>query len=287
MSPEQTLFTLIFLGQILLVSWFLPSRLVARARGVLERYPPERYPRLYVASVGAMERTLGAYRALNGAALLGGLGLLALDFRANGDLLAWNGGSLVVAYMLVQYLPFLACVSRPSFPYFGSERQPDPSSTRSAELRPRRLFDFVSPRLLAVAGGLYVALIALVVVVARYDYPWFGGYPNLIGITALYVIFGATLWMAIRGRRRDPWASDEVRHRSMARAAHMAVLLCIVWASFIGLSILLRVLGVPELVPASLSVVVTLAAFTQFAQLRVEEGGFDVYRAHACRTGSP
>ena len=47
MAWSNNLFYIVFLGQILLTSWYFPRRLLGRMQHVLDTYPPSQYPKLY------------------------------------------------------------------------------------------------------------------------------------------------------------------------------------------------------------------------------------------------
>ena len=44
---NNSLFYIAFLGQIFVISWYFPRKLLERMQKVLAVYPPEQYPKLY------------------------------------------------------------------------------------------------------------------------------------------------------------------------------------------------------------------------------------------------
>ena len=53
--PEHIVwFYLVFSSQILLLSFYVPRRVVGRLRYVVETYPPETHPKLYPVSMDAL-----------------------------------------------------------------------------------------------------------------------------------------------------------------------------------------------------------------------------------------
>ncbi len=68
------------LGQVLLISFFLPGQLLRRMQHVVETYPPTEYSRLYPVSIDSVERAQRSCRDLNRVALLVGLSLVGVDF---------------------------------------------------------------------------------------------------------------------------------------------------------------------------------------------------------------
>ena len=85
--PEHMLFHVVFLCQILLVSFVLPRRILARRDFVFTTYPPETHPKLYPRPLAHYERKNRAYRVMNFVVLGGGLVLLAvlLGYQRTGD----------------------------------------------------------------------------------------------------------------------------------------------------------------------------------------------------------
>jgi hypothetical protein len=47
LTSSNVIFYIAFLGQIFLVSYYFPGKILARIKFVRETYPPEQYPRLY------------------------------------------------------------------------------------------------------------------------------------------------------------------------------------------------------------------------------------------------
>jgi len=50
---EQLIFYVVFLSQILLISFYFPRKVLQRIRFIVETYPPSTHPRLYPVSVDA------------------------------------------------------------------------------------------------------------------------------------------------------------------------------------------------------------------------------------------
>ena len=155
-----TLFYLTMLGQIFLISVYFPRRIVARGRYLIDTYPATTYPHLYpkdLAAVGAdgMHRKLTRFLAICYA--IAGLGVaLLIVLLFNGYRMADKGGDeiFVLLAFLVQSLPIMLIMFRESrqAPLL---RKAFKARTRQADLRPRRLFDFVSPLLVGSAVILF------------------------------------------------------------------------------------------------------------------------------------
>lgn len=275
---ERTLFYLVFASQVVLISYYFPRRILGLARHVVDTYPPSGYPKLYAVPAEAVETALSGYRKMNRFALLVGVALLVAGIWGPGDeLFRWNSGSVLALYMLVQFVPLVIATST-GFPFFSQKRKPDAGTTRKAELRPRRLFDFVSPALVGAAVAVYAAFVVLIVYVQQFGFPWFGGYWNIVGVTVLNLLFAGAIFRFLYGKAADPYQTYEDRARSIERNVKQLLYSSIVWTTFLALSISLRALGLGDLIPLVLSLYIQLVAVISFRSLRIDETNFEVYR---------
>ncbi len=82
-------------------------------------------------------------------------------------------------------------------------------STRKADLRPRRLLDFISPALLGAVTLTYVAFVLLIINVGQFGFEWFGGYLNILGISLMNAFFaGIVYWQLFGNRNFDVYKED-------------------------------------------------------------------------------
>ena len=76
MAWSNNTFYIVFLGQILLTSWYFPRLLLGRMQRVLNDYPPETYPKLYPRPVEEYKIAQWKFRMVNRVVL--GLGFVIL-----------------------------------------------------------------------------------------------------------------------------------------------------------------------------------------------------------------
>ena len=76
--PEHIFFHVVFLSQILLISFYYPRKMLNRMRYVFERYPPSTYPKLYPKPIEYYKKSQRKYRIMNLSILLAGLLILAV-----------------------------------------------------------------------------------------------------------------------------------------------------------------------------------------------------------------
>lgn len=247
MTIDDVFFYGVYLSQILLVSLYVPSRVVRRARNLIGTYPPAEFPKLYPVPVATIERTLRVYRSVNVGVVVVGLALLAADwwsgYTIDSAWWTWQEGEpypvrnmrgaawVSTFYTLLQYLLSIALFAYWESRYFKRMRAAARDRIRTAELKARRLFGFVSPVLLGTAAAMYVGVTVSLLFL---ELPQRG---TAIMITCLTMsnvwAAGCLVWVHYR-KKHDPHQTHEDRAR-MIRT---------VWQSVVVLSILLSALFV-------------------------------------------
>lgn len=212
------LFYIVFLGQILLVSYLVPKLILNRFDRLLADYPPESYPKLYPKSVEIYRIGHAIFKWTN-------VLILVLGFAVLYGIYAFDHGTATddgyisevwpAAYGLIQFLPLLA-LELLGFRQFNWMRKANTDSTRKADLRPRRLFDFVSPGLLLAAIALFAAVIGLDLYVNDFAVKWGSDAVQrdlvLAGTNVFLLAVG--LWQ-LTGRKLDPHQSATDRARQI------------------------------------------------------------------------
>ena len=273
--PEHMLFHVVFLCQVLLVSFYLPRVILRRMKYVFETYPPSTHPKLYPRPVEYYEGAQRKYRITNLRILLAGLLLLAvlLVYPRSGEwdhVIAWW-------YFIVQFLPVML-LDVSSRREFRLMRSVSSRTTRRAELRPRRLFDFVSPTMIGVAIITYIAFVVLVVYIRQFDFPWFGGYVNIVVVTIANLGFAGVIFWSIYGRKLNPHQAHADRMRYIETIVPILVFVSIVATIFIALLIVLAALELRSFQPVAQSVYLQLVAVISLQAYRIDFNDYEVYR---------
>ncbi len=151
-------------------------------------------------------------------------------------------------------------------------------TTRRAELQSRRLFDFVSPVLVGVATFVYVAFCGLIVYVRQFDFPWFGGYLNIVIITAANLFFAGIIIWKLRGKKTDPHQAYEDRLSQIGLVVNQLVMVSIAATAFAAITITLASLDLRYLQPPIGCLYFQILAVICFRKLRIGNMDFDVYR---------
>ena len=132
--------------------------------------------------------------------------------------------------------------------------------------------------IVGLAVFLYVAFVLLIIYVKRFEYPWFGGYANIVGVTFLYLLFAGVIVQQLYGKKKDPYQSSEDRMRSIGLSVKTAVYSSILATTFISMNIVLSALELRDLIPVSQSLYFQLCAVLMFRALRIDDVDFEVYR---------
>ena len=220
MAWSNNLFYIVFLGQILLTSYYFPRKLLGRMQHVLETYPPSSYPKLYPRPIEHYKIAHWAFKIANRCVLaLGFLILFAVMFLVDHSTFAKDGyisEAFPMAYGVIQFLPLMA-LEFSEFSHLKLMRKANSSSIRKAELRRRGIFDFVSPTLLVVAFCLYAGSIVFDLYVHNFDVTWSHDTAQrgiVITVTNLLLVVVGT-W-TLYGRNKDPYQTSEDWARKIA-----------------------------------------------------------------------
>lgn len=222
MTIKILLFYMVYTSQLLVVSVYLPSVILRRARELIDTYPPSAYPKLYPEPLPKIERRLAIYRNLNVGLMLLGFGLLAAAWVTDYRIAARYGAyPTMVAhgvYSMLQLSPMIV-LSLWGLTYFQRMRAAARGRIRTAQLKARRLFDFVSPALLGAAVATYVAATASVLYLDKPPGwlpsavpPWVAAIASMtIGNT----LFAGFIAWTLYGRKQDPHQTYEERARQI------------------------------------------------------------------------
>ncbi len=248
---EVYAFLAMFALQVLLLSVVAPAAFVKRIRTFLDRYPAEQFPQLYREGSSIVTPGLGAYRALNWVAAAVGVALLGwlYTYMRRPD---WDDGPIEAlggVYLMVQFIPLVLLA------FAGAQtnqrlRDAFQEDKRKATLRPRRLFDFVSPLAVFFAALGYVLFVAYAIYIDRNPFPGFAGaIVNIALMTALYALMGFVIYATLYGKRSNPLQTQAGRLVAMGTVVKVCVYACIVSVVFLASSFTLVLLDLQHWEP--------------------------------------
>lgn len=296
MTAILFVFYLTFAGQIYLLSIHYPNQLAKRISFVLKNYPPSEYPKLYPSgfttlAAGARAGRLTVFRRYNQlVALLGGAILVAM--LASGYRPAAEGGDeiFVMLYFFLQTVPFIV-IAISEFRSYKLMHKAFQNKRRSAELRPRRLFDFVSPAYVVAAVVLFVAWVSFYVVSAGALATWtVEKYATLILISGMNLAYIAIVWKAVSGTKLDPYQAYSDQVKTIESTTKTMVFSSIMISLFLILTQGADEYGLevfdPPLVSFYMQLCVVMGMGLTMRLTKIEDVDFSVYRADAA-TPSP
>lgn len=278
------LFAVVFLGQIFVSSWFLPRMILRRADRLHEEYPPERYPKLYPGSAASHDvgRTLFLWSSRTVFVL--GFALLYCALVVDGGSFAKDGYISEVwpaVYGMIQFMPLVA-IELLGFRHFRQMREANTATTRKADLRPRRLFAYVSPALVTLALALMVAVIGFDLYAHDFHLSWSSDAAQQAVVMVLSNVALAVvgLWQ-LYGRKLNPYQASKDRARqTRAQLTSLLLLSCalsvfMLWQTA-GDVFNLHFLDAPAM-SLYFQIIVALSIGIVMYSLRFEDIDFNVY----------
>ncbi len=280
----NNLFYIIFLGQIFLTSYYFPEKILARMRYVLATYPPSTHPRLYPKPAEYYKTGQATFRLANRIILVLGLVILfAIVFVVDHSSFADDGyisEAWPVVYGMIQFLP-LVYLEFSEFNQFKLMRQTNSATSRKAELRPRRLFDFISPSLFGLAVILYLTAVGLDLYLHQFVMNW-GQNLWLTGGMLFFAVIGG---IKVYGRKSNPHQSNLDRARETTAALLSLTYLSITISIFYMFLSVDNVYNLDYLDAILMSVyfqaIVLLSIGQLLRNLKLKDINFDVYKDDA------
>jgi hypothetical protein len=204
---QNVLLVAVFASQIIVLSVYAPQRWRRYYVLMFTRYPPEQYSRLYPVPKREIERRLSIFRRTH--VLIGVVATVIFVVTLINAPSSRVFAAFMVVTLVLQFGVPLSIAMPLGCRIWKASRAMPPPSARSAELRPWRITDFVSP--VWIGLGLSMQALGLACAVVGYLY-----WPKALGPGAvmLTVIPGALLLTMIyslfspRGfSRPDPYMS--------------------------------------------------------------------------------
>jgi MFS family permease len=291
-NVEIVFFCLAFLSQILLISWFYARRLVHNRRYVLRNFPPSTHPKLYPQPFEYYERKLRNFARLNLAVVAVGLAIIVAILGSLAG--AWDGGmfgsahdqqwntTVVTPYFMVQI--FASLYLEFSLKHSFAMAKAPPPRVRTTELRPRKLFDFVSPTALAIAVLLNVGFIGFVLYYRRFEFPWFTAAGNITVVAVMFVVFLLSVAFALYSARPDPYQTPQDRRNWLKSVVQHTLATCIAVPVLVTIVLLVKYFDPDILEPLLTSLFcqafAVLTLWPTYVQ-RVDSVDYEVYRGDA------
>jgi len=288
----NTLFYVTFLSQIFLLSYYFPTKLLERMRYVLETYPPSKYPKLYPQPLEYYKMGQWGFKwVTRGILVLGFVILYAVIFLVDHSSFADDGyisEFWPALYGVIQFAPLLV-LELTEFSQFKRMRKANTATTRTAPLRRRRLFDFVSPMLVGMTIFLYILFILFDLYAHDFVLDW--GHDTLQRVAVLTVtnllISGIGAWH-LYGRKQNPHQTSDDRNKQIATNLNSFLYASMAMSIFFMAQVADDLIDMnfldATLVSFYFQVITFLSLGHALRSLRLEDIDFDVYKSGTTAT---
>ncbi len=269
------LLAIVLFSQIMFLSYYYPRRMLIRIHTIFKNYPPNEFPKLYPESIEKYKKLAKRYQFMNH--LIVGLGIgLILWFYVTPRSGKWDE-TIVFWYFMIQFIPNIG-IELWTMKYHKAMRILNQDAQKEAVLLPRRLTDFVSKDFLAVVFMIYIIFVGFIAYLDQFDYPWFGGYLNVLIISGGYLFFGFIIYQAMYGKVKNPYMSNEDRKINIQITIRQLLSIAIAVTVYAMVQISMTVFGLEAFKPIIISLYFHIIVFLSMQWVRFDYINFDVYK---------
>jgi len=277
------LFYALFLSQIILISYYYPTQIIKRIESVIKSFPPENYPKLYPESIEKVIAAKVRYQLLNqiiiviGLILMGVYAFMSKDY--DGDQKFAEG--LPLMFGMVQFIPFMM-IEISGFRQFKLMRKANKSTSRTAGLTPRKLFDYVSPISVITAIILIFGYVLFDLYIHNFN---FTGdiIIKIITLSLVHALFIALAIGQLSGKRLDPHQAvkDRSQQAGFSLQSMVAVSMLVSLFFIANSAVDFFQLGYLEILINSIyfQVIAFCGIGGMLRTIRLDNTNFDVYKA--------
>jgi len=249
--------------------------MLIRIHTIFKNYPPNDFPKLYPESIDKYKKSAKRYQVMNHLIIVLGFSLI-LWFYVTPRTGKWDQ-AIVFWYFMIQFIPNLG-IELWSMKYHKAMRLLNQDAQKEAVLQPRRLTDFISREFLAIVFVIYVIFVGYVAYLDQFDYPWFGGYLNVLIISGTYLFFGFIIYRAMYGKVKNPHQSYEDRKIDIQTLIRQLFSILIAVTFYAMVQISLRAFGLESFKVITISLYFHVIGFLSMQWPRLDFINFDVYK---------
>ena len=274
MNIDLLLYIVLF-SQIMFLSYYYPKRMLIRVHTIFKNYPSNEFPKLYPESIDKYKKLAKRYQFMNHFIMVLGFGLIVWFYvtpRTGG----WDQ-AIIFWYFMIQFLPNLG-IELWSVKYHKAMRLLNQEGQKEAVLQPRRLTDFVPKEFLAIVFMIYIFFVGFVTYLNQFDYPWFGGYLNVLIVSCTYLFFGFIIYQAMYGKVKNPYMSYEDRKINIQITIRQLLSIAIALTVFTVVQISMIVFGLEAFKAIIMSLYFHVIVFLSMQWVRLDYINFDVYK---------
>ena len=274
MNIDLLLYIVLF-SQIMFVSYYYPRRMLIRVHTIFKNYPPNDFPKLYPESIDKYKKSVKRYQVMNHLIMVLGFSLI-LWFYVTPRTGKWDQ-AIVFWYFMIQFIPNLG-IELWSMKYHKAMRLLNQDAQKEDVLQPRRLTDFISREFLAIVFVIYVIIVGYVAYLNQFNYPWFGGYLNVLIISGTYLFFGFIIYRAMYGKVKNPHQSYEDRKIDIQTLIRQLFSIAIAVTIYAMIQISLRAFGIEAYKAITISLYFHVIGYLSMQWPRLDFINFDVYK---------
>ena len=275
MNYIDLFFYIVLFSQIMFLSYYYPNRMLIRIHTILKNYPPKEFPKLYPESIEKYKKLAKRYQIMNHLIIVLGFGLI-IWFYVTPRTGEWDH-VILFWYFMFQFTPNMG-IELWSRKTHKAMRLLNQDAQKEAALQPRRLTDFVSKEFLGTVFAIYVIFVVFNVYIDQFNYPWFGGYLNVLLISGAYLFFGLIIYRAMYGKVQNPHQSYEDRKTDIQTIIRQILSIAIAATLYAMLQISMKAYGLESFKAISLSLYFHVIGFLSMQWPRLDFINFDVYK---------
>ncbi|MBT5185366.1 MAG: hypothetical protein HOH19_02535 [Kordiimonadaceae bacterium] len=257
---------------------------------MINTYPPSKYPKIYP-KVGnddpelKTRKAMQNYKNMNILTFILGFVLIIMaiytDYSPKGE----GEETFVVFYAMIQFFP-LFLMELSEFKHLKRMRQANLKTTRTAVLKPRRFFNFISPFAFSLAVIMLTASISYDLYVNEFILEWNNDIViRIFTLTIVHVYFAVLVIWHMYGRKKDPHQASKDRDNYVKTIVRTVVYTSIGISLFLIVDIAVDEYNVSYLDPVIMSVYFQLLAVfgigTLLRSSDLKTIDFDVYKEDA------
>lgn len=209
------MFSVIFVMQITVISWYFPRKIGERITYVLDKYPQSDYPKLYTKPAEKYRASQKRYVVLN--VIIGVIGFVILGIVW---VKTYNTDSVISdmipgLYGILQFMPFML-LEFAEIREYKEMRKQSGNKKRTAPLAPRQLFDFISPtRVFITVGLLATAICTDIAWNSGDDFFESSGFLRSIILLAVNCAFLVIMLKNLYGKKQNPHQDNNDRYKQL------------------------------------------------------------------------
>jgi len=276
---DNYLLYMVFLGQIFVLSFYFPRKILGLINTSMQQHSSDMYPKLYPIKENEIKTKLKIFNLFNTLVLSIGLAIVAMSIiNKSDDLAGWDDQAVLFCFLMLQYLPMLYLGAQ-GFDYLKLMREKNKNEHRIADLKPRKLLDFVSKPFLSAALLSYGLCVVTVLYFVQYPFDGFAGLVNILGVSTLYAGLGFGIYQKISGKKHNPLQTNEDRSVETTIVIKLLILTAICSSLYLAISLILASINMRDLGNIIYSIYLQAFVFYAYQVMKFDRIDYSVYKA--------